>query len=154
MTKKKILTYGSILALTLFLGFGVSSADAFFGGKNITSEERATMTQNMFEEQAKLLGVSVDEIKTAWAQGQNMWELAKAKGISEDTIKAKMQTLRKERMTEELKVLVSKGIITQAQADLRIKSMETMSQNMNGKKLGGRGEKGRGMGWMPGMFNF
>jgi hypothetical protein len=113
------------------------------------------MVQDMFAEQAKILGVSVDEVKTAWAEGKNMWELAKAKGISEDTIKAKMQSLREERMKEELSALVSKGIITQAQADSRLKSIQTMKENMNGKRLGGRGGKGQGMmGWMPGMFNF
>ena len=118
MTKRKILTYGSIFALAVFLSSGVAKADAFWGG-NMSLDERAEMQQKMFTEQANLLGVSVDEVKNAWANGQNIFELAKAKGISEDTLKAKMESLRAERMKSEMQTLVSKGVITQAQADAR-----------------------------------
>ncbi len=123
MTKRKILTYGSIFALAIFLSSGVAKADAFWGGN-----------------------LSVDEVKNAWANGQNIFELAKAKGISEDTLKAKMETLRSEKHKTQLQALVTKGVITQAQADARLKSMETMKEKMGDKK-----GKGRGMGHMMGM---
>lgn len=145
MTKRKILTYGSIFALAIFLSSGVAKADAFWGG-NLSVDERAEMQQKMFTEQANLLGVSVDEVKNAWANGQNIFELAKAKGISEDTLKAKMDTLRSEKHKTQLQALVTKGVITQAQADARLKSMETMKE-----KIGDKKGKGRGMGHMMGM---
>lgn len=145
MTKRKILTYGSIFALAIFLSSGVAKADAFWGG-NLSVDERAEMQQKMFTEQANLLGISVDEVKNAWANGQNIFELAKAKGISEDTLKAKMDTLRAEKHKTQLQALVTKGVITQAQADARLKSMETMKEKMGDKK-----GKGRGMGHMMGM---
>ena len=152
MTKRKILTYGSIFALAVFLSSGVAKADAFWGG-NMSLDERAEMQQKMFTEQANLLGVSVDEVKNAWANGQNIFELAKAKGISEDTLKAKMESLRAERMKSEMQTLVSKGVITQAQADARIKSMETMKAKIGEKKgKGGKAHGGHMMPFAPGLF--
>jgi len=144
MTKRKILTYGSIFALAIFLSSGVAKADAFFGG-NLSDDERAQMQQKMFDEQANLLGISVDEVKNAWANGQNIFELAKAKGISEDVLKTKMEKLRSNRMKTGLQALVSKGVITQAQADARLKNMEAMKG-----KIGKHG-KGRGAGHMMGL---
>src|SRR3989344_1945514 len=141
MTKKKILTYGSILAFSLVFSLGASQVSAFWGGNRISTEERVTMQTTMFEEQAKLLGLTTDEVKNAWANGQNIWELAKAKGITEEALKAKMQTLHQERITEELKALVDKGVITQAQADARLNHVKTMQDKM-GDKFG----KGNGNG--------
>lgn len=148
MTKRKILTYSSIFALALFFSLSVNNASAFWGGKQISVTERAEMQKTMFAEQASLLGISVDEVKNAWANGQNIWELAKAKGISEDALKTKMEAMRKAKMTEELNALVSSGVITQAQADARIKFLETAKTKVEGKGKG----KGRGM-MMP-MFHF
>ncbi len=155
MKKKKILTYGSILAFSLVFSLGAYQVNAFWGGNKVSLDERVALQQTMFDEQAKLLGLTTDEVKNAWANGQNIWELAKAKGITEETLKAKMQTLHQERITAELKALVDKGVITQAQADARLKHVETMQ----GKMLKNFDKKGQGearghMNWLPGMLNF
>jgi hypothetical protein len=102
------------------------------------------------------LGLSVDEVKNAWANGQNIWELAKAKGLTEEVLKAKMETQRLERITAELKALVDKGVITQAQADARLNHVKTMQSKIGDKFGKGNGNgKARGhMNWLPGMLNF
>lgn len=154
MTKKKILTYGSILAIALFFGVGVSQTNAFWGGNRISVDERVAMQQTMFDEQAKLLGLTVEEVKNAWANGQNIWELAKSKGITEETLKAKMLALKETKIKEELKALVDKGVITQAQADARLNHMQTMKDRMTEKIGKGKGKDRGHMNWMPGMLNF
>lgn len=150
MTKRKILTYGSIFALALFLSAGLSQASAHFGG--MSAEDRVQMQQDMFARQAELLGISVDEVKDAWATGQNIFELAKAKGISEEDLKAKMQSMREAKMKEELQSLVSAGVITQAQADSRLQHMQSMKNQLGEKKGRGHGMAGHMMPFGPGIF--
>jgi len=155
MTKKKILTYSSLLVFTLLFGLGVSQADAFWGGNKISLEERTSMQETMFKEQASFLGLTLDEVKNAWASGQSMLDLAKSKGVTEEALRAKMQTARQEMMKQELKALVDKGVITQAQADARLKHMETMKGKMVDSFGKNNNGKARGhMNWIPGGFNF
>lgn len=127
------------LALTLF-GANAVSAHGLWG-KNISPEEVAAHHQTMFENQANLLGVEVSEVKAAWAEGKNMKELALEKGISEADLKAKMQAQMKKQHEERLQALVSAGVITQAQADQRLKFMEEKKSQMKEK-----GPRGMGMG--------
>lgn len=152
----------SALALAMFLGAGVPETNAFFGGKGptLSAEEKAGFQSDMFQKQADMLGISVDEVKNAWASGQSVWELAKAKGISEDTIKTKMQAMAIEKIKADLKALVDKGIITQAQADARLAYMQKnitdkgmskmMSKKGRGNGFGAMGA-GRAFGHMHGM---
>jgi hypothetical protein len=99
------------------------------------------MQQKMFEEHANLLGISVDEVKNAWASGTNFMDLAKSKGISEETLKAKMKSQAEARMQAELSNLVSKGVITQAQADARLTFMKDKFTKMGDKVEKGKGKK-------------
>jgi hypothetical protein len=146
MNKNKLLKY-SLPALALALLIGAGSAEAFGGGmnKNATPEQVATMHTQMFAEQAKLIGATVDEVKTAWANGTSFKELAKQKGITEDVLKAKMKAAHQAEMKARLQTLVDKGVITQAQADTRIATMQKMSDKVKGKK--GKGGMGHGMGF-------
>lgn len=121
--KRKRIAYTSLLALALFLSFGVSNTNAFFGKAQMSLEEKVSAQQKMFEEKAKILGVSAEEIKNAWANGQNIKDFARSKGVSEAELKAKMQAYQLEQMKTELKALVDKGVITQAQMDSRLKFM-------------------------------
>ncbi len=154
MKNKKIVSYVGLGALALAFYFGFTyPASAFMGGGGagfvkFTIEERATMQASMFEEQAKLLGISLNEVKESWSKGQNFMELAKAKGISEETLKAKMQVQAEERMKTELSNLVSKGVITQAQADARLTFMKDKITKMGDKAGKGKGKK---IGHMMGM---
>lgn len=154
MKNKKIVSYVGLGALALAFYFGFTNpASAFMGGggngfAKFSIEERATMQATMFEEQAKLLGITVDEVKEAWSKGQSFMELAKAKGISEETLKAKMKVQAEARMQTELSNLVSKGVITQVQADARLTFMKDKITKMGDKAGKGKGKK---IGHMMGM---
>jgi hypothetical protein len=60
-----------------------------------------------------------------------------------------MQAARTAEMKTQLQNLVTKGVITQAQADKRLATMQTKSANKKDSKRGGHGMKG-----MMGGFGF
>jgi hypothetical protein len=140
--KKKYLAYGIIPAFALALaGAGVASAHGFgFGMSNLTPQQIAQNQTDRFTKQAALLGVSVDEVKTAWAKGQTLQELANSKGITAEQLKAKMQAQMQEQQKAHLQALVDQGVITQDQMNQRLQF-----QQANPK---GFGRHGRGMGMM------
>lgn len=112
-----------------FLGVNVASACGYggwFGSfVNADPEKIASIQQTMFEKQAQMLGISVDEVKNAWAEGKTISQLAKEKGITAEQLQEKMQNARKEQMKSYLQTLVDKGIITQVQADKRLQFTNT-----------------------------
>jgi hypothetical protein len=146
MNKTKLLKYSlPALALALLIGAGTAEASGMGGfNKNMTPDQIATMHTQMFQEQATLIGATVDEVKTAWANGTSFKELAKQKGITEEALKAKMKAAHQAQMKAHLQALVDKGVITQAQADARIATMQKMADKVKGKK--GKGGMGHGMG--------
>ncbi len=118
-------------------------------GANLSPDEQATRQTQMFQSQASLIGAPVDEVKTAWAEGKDFKTLATEKGVTADQLKAKMQAARTAEMKTQLQNLVTKGVITQAQADKRLATMQTKSANKKDSKRGGHGMKG-----MMGGFGF
>ncbi len=138
-TIKKAGILGTLSAVTL----GIMSASAMGGmnmmHNNLTPDEVATRQTSMFTEQASLIGATVDEVKNAWAEGKNLKDLAKEKGITQEQLQAKMKANRDAHMKEQLATLVSKGVITQAQADKRIAFMNSLSSQK------GKGYSGHGM---------
>lgn len=154
MKNKKVLSYVGLGALALAFYFGFNAdASAFMGGmgKSLSLDERASMQEKMFQEQANLLGLSVDEVKNSWAKGQGFMELAKSKGISEATLKAKMQTQAEVKMKEHLASLVAKGVITESQAEARLNFMKEKLNKMGEKASKGKGKK---IGHMIGLGQF
>jgi len=154
--KKQLLAYSLVFPL---LGAGLLSANSalayggmgMFGteqGSTLSPSEFASRHATMFENEAKLLGVSVDEVKNAWAIGKSMKELAEEKGITAEQLKAKIQALQLTQMKSHLTSLVSQGVITEAQANQRLQFATT--QGERGGKRGGRGHGGMGMGGMMG----
>lgn len=146
-TLKKV---GVISALSIAALGAVSASAMGFGGMGMNStlsaDEIATRQSTMFTQHASLIGASVDEVKNAWAEGKNFATLAKEKGVTEEQLRTKMQAQRTEQMKTHLATLVSKGVITQAQADKRIATMATQaSKNKAGGKHGMRGGMGGGM---------
>lgn len=120
------------------LGSGVASAHGLFLGMgNSNPDEIASRQQAMFSQHAQVLGVSVDEIKNAWAQGKTLADLAKEKGITQDQLKERLQKSMKDKAQAYLQALVDKGIITKAQADQRAQFMD---------KQAVKGKMGRGIG--------
>lgn len=132
---KYIIPMLAIPAIVLTL-VGASVASASPGWKNISPEDLAKGQETKFEQQATLLGIPVNEVKDAWAQGKNLQDIAKEKGISDTDLKAKMQEQRKQKQQEHLKSLVSSGVITQDQADQRLKFEEQRPSQMHKKGSG------------------
>ncbi len=136
--KKKYIYYALLPVLAFSLaGAGAASAHGFGGmfgpGANLTPEELASRQLAMFQEQADLLGLSVDQIKIAWAQGQSLPEIAKVNNISQADLQKKMQAKRQAQLASQLKTLAEKGVITQAQAEARA---QFMAANTSKKGMG------------------
>lgn len=144
--KKKILAYAIVPAFAIaLLSAGVVSAHGFgFGMSSATPEQIAEKQNTMFSQQANLLGISVDEVKNAWASGKSLQELATEKGITQAQLQEKLQAQRDQRTKDKLAALVSQGVITQSQADARLSFLQTKMQNKAG---GFKGHRGMGMGW-------
>jgi hypothetical protein len=144
--KQKILVYfvPAVLGFSL-LGANVVSAHGLWGGMtNLSSDEIANREQAMFQNEANLLGISVDEIKNGWAQGKTLQQIATDHNITPDQLKQKMKDAQLNQIKTQLQALVNKGIVTQAQADQRLSVMQGLLQN-------GKGHMGRRL---PGRFRF
>lgn len=120
-------------------------------GSTATPEEIASRQTQVFTGQANLLGLSIDDVKQAWAEGKTTKELAATKGITDAQLQEKLQTARTARIEAQLKTLVDKGVITQAQADQRLAFMTKQTTDNAGR--GGRG-RGHGQGGRGGMMGF
>ncbi len=135
------------MAVALLVGAGTASAHGMFGGgEDLTPEQRAEKASLMFERKAEMLGLDVNVVKEAWAEGKNFRELAEEQGIDMAELKEKMQAERKARQQERLQNLVEAGVITQEQANLRLERMqEKMTERAeNGDDFAGK-RGGRGM---------
>lgn len=144
--KKKLLSYAvlPVLGLAFLVGPGSASAmgHGWFGGGSVNTDTVATRMQTMFQNEANLLGINVDEVKNGWAQGKSIVQIAEEYGITKEQLQQKMQDARTQQLKAQMQALVDKGIITQAQADQRSRWMQTKTQNAKGK--GFRGMKGFG----------
>jgi hypothetical protein len=144
MKNKKMLFYAliPILGLSLF-GATYASAHGMFGfggfGSNLTPDQIATNHQTMFQNEADLLGISVDEVKTAWSQGKSLQQLATDKGITAAQLQQKMKDQQLNNLKTQLQTLVDKGIITQAQSDARLQFMQTQINNSKGRMFKSHG---------------
>ena len=147
MKHKKLLAYAvlPVLSMGLFTALPAAASGLFGMGNSATPDEIASHHQSMFQEQASLIGATVDEVKNAWADGKNFLDLAKEKGVTEEQLKTKMQAARTAHLKTQLKTLLEKGIITQAQADKRLTAMQNKAEKMHGQ-MGKRMMRGmRGM---------
>ncbi|MFN3309554.1 MAG: DUF2680 domain-containing protein [Anaerolineales bacterium] len=94
------------------------------------------MHEEFIAAMAPKLGMSVEALQAELAGGKTLWQIAAEKGMGF----AEFQTLWLEAKKEALSNLVSKGVITQAQADWMLSRMDRMFQN--GRGFGA----GRGLG--------
>jgi hypothetical protein len=146
--KNKIIAYAFIPAVFSFglLGTTIASAHGLFGGNPmLTPEQLSQRQQTMFENEAKILGISVADLKEAWADGKTFKQIISEKGLNEADIKARMQAERDTQMKAQLDQLVAKGTITQAQADRRLKAMQAKMAAGKGS-MGMKMHRGGGMG--------
>lgn len=153
---KKYLVIPAFAAVSLFAGgtaLAYNGAGAGGFGNMWKNDPVAFGTQweSKITSEASILGITPDEMKTNWAAGKGVREIAKEKGISDADLQKKFQAARVAQHKEMLQTLVTQGKITQAQADARLKFMQENAakapQHMNGKMgMGGRGHMGGGMG--------
>lgn len=151
---RSIRTYVFLPALAAsILGAGTASAHGMFGmGMDTrTPDQIATDMQAVFQNEANFLGVSVDAVKAAWAQGKDLEQLAAENGLTKDQLKAKRQAAMAQKEKERLQALVAKGAITQAQADARTAAM-TAKKTAGQRKDEGPHGKGIARGRRGGMF--
>lgn len=140
---KKLLVYAALPVLGLgLLGMtGVASAHGFGGFGfgmfgNATPDQIASRQDTMFQQQASLLGISVDDVKAAWAKGVSFTQLAQDHGITQDQLKQRTKDASLAQLKANLQALVDRGVITQTQADARLAFMQTQTANGKGKGRG------------------
>ncbi len=92
---------------------------------------------------ASILGITVEELQSAFKEGKSTKDLLDAKGISLETFQAKMLELQKALLATQ----VENGTITQAQADQRLAGVtERQAGCITGDGISGGKGMGRGMG--------
>lgn len=91
----------------------------------------------MLENQAKLLGITVDDLKVRQAQGKSFVQITQDLGITKEQLEARMKQLHDARVTEikaQIQAQVTNGKITQAQADKRIAQLDARVQKAGDRK--------------------
>jgi len=135
-------TYFLIPAIALVAILGASAAYAYGGpGFFMAKTDPVTMANNWeakIQQEANLLGISLDEMKTDWAAGKTILDIAKEKGISQADLRTRQKNAQLDQMKQWLQALVSQGKITQAQADARLKAIQAKSAS-GGKVFGRHG---------------
>ena len=154
--KLKIVAYSAIPLVGLaMLSANIASAHGFdgfggmFGMRSNASGNSAEFSANLqtrFQNEANLLGISVDGVKAGWAQGKTLEEIAAANNITTDQLQQKFKDQRIANMKTNLQSLVSSGVITQAQADSRLSFMQSNLDNAKTGK-GGKGMRGMHLGF-------
>lgn len=150
--KYKLLAYAALpIASLAFLGISAVSAHGMFGwggygmGNTLTPDEIASRQIAQFQQEAQIYGVSVDDLKNGWAEGKSPMQVAKDKGVSAADIQTRMKEAQTQQLKTQLQALVDKGVITQAQADKRLQTIQNQAQKGPGR-MKGMGRHG-GFGW-------
>jgi hypothetical protein len=123
---RKALIYPALSAFSLYaLGAGtfVTAQGWSRGAANGESEDGPASLSAMYQAEARLLGVSVDEIKIAWAEGKTLPEPAAAKGVNTDELQQRMLEARKAATQELLPAFASQEVASQGLADQRFAFM-------------------------------
>lgn len=141
--KKKIIAYAVVPAVLGFslLSTSVASAHGMMGGlggisQNLSPDQLVKRQQDMFQHEAEMLGISVDEVKDAWSKGVSARQLIKDKNLDVAAIEKRMQDARAAQMKTQLQSLVTQGVITPAQADSRLQFMQTHLADKKGRHMG------------------
>jgi hypothetical protein len=105
----------------------------------MTPEQIVNRQQTMFQNEANMLGISIDDVKNGWAEGKSLLQIATDHGITKEQLQQKMKDAQTAQFKSQLDTLVSSGIITQAQADKRMAFISAQVANGNMHKEFGRG---------------
>jgi len=144
MKKKYLILLASTIALLPISGVLAYGFGGFWGFNNLDPDQIVQRQQMMFEREAKILGISVDELKNYWANGKTMKEIMEEKGINQEDVQKRMKEIRLQELKSYLDILVSKGVISQDQANKRYEVMQNWTEN-------GRMGRGKGLFWGMGV---
>ncbi len=98
--------------------------------------------QQMMSEKAKILKMNVNDLQKEIDNGKSFYDVAKAKGISTETMHKQMEAFQKTR----LQALVNQGTITKEQMQERLDFMEQRQENCgNNVPMSGQGGRRMGM---------
>ena len=142
MKKKYLILLASTIALLPISGALAYGFGGFWGFNKLDPDQIAQRQQMMFEREAKILGISVEELKNYWAEGKCIKEIMEEKGISQEDVQKRMKEIQLQELKSYLDTLVSKGIISQEQANKRYEIMKNWIES---------GKMGRGKGLFWGM---
>ncbi len=125
--------------------FSASQAQAFGGfGMGVgTTADPVTLAdrfESMIQAKANVFGIAAADLKAGWAAGKSVIEVAKEKGMTAEQIQAKLEAEREAQIKAILSAMVSKGYITQAQADARLTLMKQRVEDRQEKHSEGRGK--------------
>ena len=105
---------------------------------------------NVFQSAADIVGVPVEELRERIAGGESLVEIAQSKGISEDKLKADLET----KLTADINAAVANGTMNQERADALLDNLDEMIEraiNHEGGAMGPRFQEMRRFG--PGNRN-
>lgn len=126
----KKITYLLLAALGfVVLGAGVVFAQNYKNMMGLSPQDLAARQQAMFQQTADILGISIDDVKNGWANGETVTQIAKDHNISQQQLQQKMQAYANQQMQQELQTLVSQGVISQDQANKRMQVMQGRMQS-------------------------
>lgn len=94
------------------------------GGEGRPGDEAGMRGGGHLEVAATALGMTADELRTELQAGKSIAQVAEAKGVSVDAVKAALKTDLQTRLAQQ----VTDGKITQAQADERLAAADTHVQ--------------------------
>lgn len=94
------------------------------------------LREHVHAAKAEALGLTVEELETAKAEGQRLSEVAEAQGVDVESVKAAAETARQEFVAQ----AVTDGVITQEQAD-QILAHDGHCKGKRGHR-GGRSNRG------------
>lgn len=153
--KNKFIVYAVVpVVLSVgLIGANAAAAHGMFGpASNLSPDEIVSFQQNIFTKEAQILGISEVELKADWAQGKTFNQIIQDRKLDKAQIEQRMKDAQAVQMKAQLKTLVDKGVITQAQADSRLAAMQSRMGSVKGEK-GKRGGMGH-MGGFGGPFGF
>lgn len=139
--KKYYLFIIPLLGFLTLGGIGIASAHGGWGmtGTVLDPQIFSQHWSEKISQQATVLDITIDEMKSYWSQGKTLWDIAKEKGISDANLQARLKAQHEEQLKKSLQVLVDKGLITQAQADARLKVIQDASFKFSSGKIGKHG---------------
>ncbi|MDP2946476.1 MAG: hypothetical protein Q8N88_00015 [Nanoarchaeota archaeon] len=109
-------------------------------------DEYARKQEAMFGQMAEIMGINVNDLKNAWAEGKPMEQIARENNINMTEVRDRAKEYMTGQAEGETQILADRGVITQEQADRR---METVQEQMQSGKIMGGMMGGWGMMGMP-----